>query len=66
VPLHNALVLAAACAITCAALWQSVDVRAAGAVTEPIHAATDGDPASASACWLAVFTARPTARPMLR
>jgi len=41
-------------------------MRAAGLVAEPIHAETDGDPAWARACWLAIFTARPTARPMVR
>ena len=59
-PLHSALTLAAACSIARAALRQSCELRAAGLVTEPIHAETEGKPACASACWLAAFTARPT------
>jgi hypothetical protein len=49
VPLHSALTDAAACAITSAALRQSAELRAAGLVTDPIHVATDGEPAANSA-----------------
>jgi hypothetical protein len=66
VPLHSALTLAAACSITRAAFLQSAELRASGFVTEPIHAASTGIPAAASAVWLAVFTARPTALPIVR
>src|SRR6185503_3559784 len=66
VPLQSALELAAACRSTTAALRQSRELRAGGFVTLPIQADTGGKPESASCCWLAVFTARPKARPTVR
>ena len=66
VPHHNALTPAAACSMTRAALRQSAELRGGGLVTEPIHAASEGIPACARVCWLAAFTARPTARPTVR